>query len=165
MDWIKQSASFPLIFVLTIAVPIINHLYCFIIHRLQGYDLFDVFGEFSFPELKIDDKNLSFVLLFSAFAEEVFCRLPLVIISLFGFSDWGAILMVLMCSVEFGLLHGSFRNIIFQGFGGLILSVLFLKSGGYQGLIILPLVATTTAHLLQNAITVRINLFYNKISS
>lgn len=43
--------------------------------------------------------------------------------------SWLLFPMILVSSIVFGILHGSVLNILFQGFGGLVLCWLYLKNG------------------------------------
>jgi len=63
--------------------------------------------------------------------------------------------IVLFSSILFAFAHGpAWWHLPFQGVGGVIFSVCYLKCGGYNNLAFKPLLASTMAHCLSNVILV-----------
>jgi len=77
--------------------------------------------------------GLAIGLFFLAFIEELLFRfVPLgLAVKFFGRSPL-VILTAILFSVLFGLCHGGFRHIFLQGVTGFVLSIVFLKCGGFQ---------------------------------
>lgn len=59
-------------------------------------------------------------------------------------------LMAIVFSLIFGLVHGSVLSILFQGISGFIWSLLWFKCGGLQGHYIKATAVTTLTHALWN---------------
>ncbi len=57
---------------------------------------------------------------------------------------------VVWSSVIFGYMHGGFKKVPLQGVSGLILSVVFLKCGGWNGDFFIATCVSVTAHSLIN---------------
>lgn len=102
-------------------------------------------------DLKPEDLPL-LVILFMAFIEEVKFRLPLSVFVWLKLPTWGIMLVAILLSVLFGLLHGNGYNIPLQGFGGLLYSILYLKCGGMQKKPGKAIIVTTLAHALHNTL-------------
>jgi membrane-anchored protein YejM (alkaline phosphatase superfamily) len=94
------------------------------------------------------------------FFEEIIFRTPLLIViwlqKWLGRSLAVVLITSVVLSVLFGLVHGSIANIFTQGVGGLIWSVLFLKSGGMQGKFFKPIATATAAHFIWDAMLIAI---------
>lgn len=93
------------------------------------------------------------VLLGSVFLEEVVFRfIPLVL----AVKRWGAspkvLVVAVVVSAAFGFAHGGFAHIPVQGVGGLFLSVVFLKCGGFAGRFRKALAVSTLYHFVFDAI-------------
>lgn len=72
--------------------------------------------------------------------------------------------IIFMSSVFFAFAHGpSWWHILFQGVGGIIFSVCYLKCGGYNnGRIFKPILASTSVHCLSNVILIMSGAFFSK---
>lgn len=130
------------------------------------YSLVDLLSYLSFKlpprEPSLDMTQPYFpVLLFSFVAiEEFIFRLPLVV----AIEVWGLSSKVLACafglSFVFGILHGNIVNLFAQGMGGICLSFLFLKCGGFRNNYVKAFLVTTSAHFIWN-ISIAIYLLSN----
>lgn len=93
---------------------------------------------------------LPVILLGLATMEEVMFRFPL---ALFVEGDWrmGDILIVaVLLSALFGILHGGLINIFLQGVGGFLWSLVFLKCGGAEKNYAKGVLASTLCHFFFN---------------
>lgn len=89
---------------------------------------------------------------------------PLLILSLVLRDRLKVVLViVLMSSVLFAFAHGPYWwHLVFQGVGGIIFSVCYLKCGGYKGWVIYkPLLASTFTHCLSNMILIMSSPFFS----
>ena len=69
--------------------------------------------------------------------------------------------IVLMSSVLFAFVHGpEWWHLVFQGMGGLIFSICYLKCGGYNGFALKPLLASSVTHCLSNMILIMGSAFF-----
>ena len=69
--------------------------------------------------------------------------------------------IVLMSSVLFAFVHGpEWWYLVFQGMGGLIFSICYLKCGGYNGFALKPLLASSVTHCLSNMILIMGSAFF-----
>ena len=91
-------------------------------------------------------------LFFSALAEEIFFRAPLVYVASIFQSIKITLIAAAIFSIIFGMLHGGLRNILIQGVMGFLFSMSFLKCGGFHGKVFKPLLSATSAHFLYNFI-------------
>ncbi len=96
--------------------------------------------EYSFP-LKL------FIM---AYIEEFIFRLPLGVFCFFVHSKKIILAIACVISIFFGILHGGAIHILCQGVFGIILSIVFLKTGGINKKIIKPLFFSTVTHFLYN---------------
>jgi len=90
-----------------------------------------------------------------AFCEEVLFRLmPLAFaVQLFGKKMLPVMFVAIIASMFFGSVHSlGLRNILFQGEGGLLYCLLFLKCGGWSRETIKPLAVTTATHYTWDAV-------------
>lgn len=62
------------------------------------------------------------------------------------------VFVLIIGSLIFGVLHGGWLYIFYQGIGGLGLSVVFLKSGGWQGRWLQPFLIVWAFHFVHNVI-------------
>lgn len=94
------------------------------------------------------------VLFIAAAAEELIFRLfPLVAAFLiFGRRLIPVLAIALGASLIFGVLHGNYLNIFIQGASGFLLSLLFLKCGGYNGNILKAVASSSLGHFLLNGL-------------
>lgn len=101
-----------------------------------------------------------FVLFFAAATEEIIFRVPLIFI--LDISDYRPLLIfgVLASSAVFGFLHGGLVNILFQGAGGVIFSVAFLKGGAINDNLGKGFFIATFTHLLLNVVITVIQAVY-----
>ena len=103
-----------------------------------------------------------FLLKFACIEELEFRAFPMLIVfASFKFfpylekeKDRVIFLALLISSAIFGYMHGDYTNILMQGVSGIFFFVFFLKSGGYNGKIFIPLIATTLLHFSMNLIVV-----------
>jgi membrane protease YdiL (CAAX protease family) len=98
--------------------------------------------------------SFPFALFGCAIVEEAIFRLPLAIFVAKGWTVARVLIVAIVFSVVFGVVHGSIRHIFLQGMGGFMYSVLFLKAGGLQGENLKAIATTATTHFLYNAILV-----------
>jgi membrane protease YdiL (CAAX protease family) len=96
-----------------------------------------------------------------AFMEEILFRAPLGILLRLKMGLGKVICSMLALSIFFGYLHGGIGNIFIQGMAGVILSLVFLKCGGYNLNMPKALVTTTLMHFSFNVTLV----FIGKIVS
>ena len=105
---------------------------------------------------------LLFLFNFAFIEELIFRAIPmlLVFVSFIFFpylekeKDKVILLVLLISSAMFGHAHGDYTNTVMHGGGGVLFFVFFLKSGGYNGKIFIPLIATTLLHFSMNLIVV-----------
>lgn len=86
---------------------------------------------------------------YAAIFEEMLFRMPLAIAAEFC-RPKTIVILVIVLSIIFGYLHGSFHHIYFQGAHGLVYSVIFLKAGGFQRRPFKALLAATIIHASYN---------------
>lgn len=102
------------------------------------------------------------VVLFGPFLEEAMFRVPLMFpIGLYRarIVPFSAIpIAAVLLSFIFGYLHGNLWNVGLQGFAGLLLSLVFLKSGGYQNKLEKAFFSSFFFHSLNNGLIV---LYFN----
>lgn len=160
IDWLAKEAKNGQTIILVLAVLAINILYNIMAFYLLSEVLHipvpirqDGFEAILFSPLLIFIFALNEELIFraplgiAAFYLDRLGRLPLVLV------------LALISSIIFGWLHGGWIFVCFQGVGGYLYSLLFLKCGGLKGYIFKPLVASTFAHYLHNQIIVLIVLY------
>lgn len=94
------------------------------------------------------------VLVLVAVIEELIFRLAPLAVALFFFRRRPIPLLAiaLAVSVCFGFFHGNYLNIFMQGTSGFLLSLLFLKCGGFNGHIVKAFGTSSLAHFLFNGI-------------
>lgn len=93
------------------------------------------------------------VLVLMAPLEELFFRfLPLLWIRVNRRPLCAIIMIVIASSVVFGYLHGNSYNILFQGVLGILLCVIYLKAGGYEGKHVQALFMSSVVHFTYNVI-------------
>ena len=92
--------------------------------------------------------NLVLVLaiLIGALVEEILFRFPLSILGLIGAGPQLTLLGACILSGIFGWCHGGVSHVLIQGPFGFLLSMLYLKCGGYQGNVVKALFTTTLVH-------------------
>ena len=88
--------------------------------------------------------------------EFVFRFLPLTIARLLRLPLVGTLAVALLSSVWFGYVHGGWFFVPIQGIGGFIYSLAYLKSGGFHGKLLKPLLSTTLVHWGFNSLLVTI---------
>lgn len=99
------------------------------------------------------------LLMYWALMEEFLFRVPVGIAAEFlGKSAWVIVPMVIISSVIFGWIHGSYHRVFLQGVGGVLFCILFLKCGGLSGNYPKALASSTIAHALFNGALVIISL-------
>jgi membrane protease YdiL (CAAX protease family) len=130
-----------------------------LLYAYTAYTIFSLLGvDFSSREINkkipISEWYSPIILATLAIYEEALFRLPLAAAAMKWGKSWLIIMAAALISIFFGYLHGGFSFILIQGVGGFILSIIFLKAGGFNGKIIKPLIASSTAHLLYNGVIV-----------
>lgn len=108
-------------------------------------------------EMKTTDGILGLTL-FAPFFEELLFRLPLAFFAWLRLPLELVLCLAVLMSIWFGLLHGLAFNILFQGFAGLLYSILFLKCGGLQGKPSKALFVTFIAHAINNSVVLLLDL-------
>lgn len=93
-----------------------------------------------------------FVLVGAGVFEEVLFRLlPLAV----ALRTWGlsgkTMLVALGTSILFAFAHGGIQHLLFQGVGGMLFSLVFLKCGGARDRLLKATGASSTTHILFNA--------------
>lgn len=68
------------------------------------------------------------------------------------------LIIAMISSIWFGIMHGNIFNIFIQGIGGFILCIMFLKCGGFQKKYTKAFLTTSTTHILLNIILFGIRL-------
>ena len=104
------------------------------------------------PPIEILTVAFPFIMFLAALTEEIFFRLPLALLAKIKVPKRGILTCALVLSIIFGYCHGGSYYIFVQGVSGVILSMLFLECGGYQGKIIKPIMVSATAHFLFNGV-------------
>ena len=126
--------------------------------------LFEQFGisrrgmGFEIPYLFLPDDILPFFAFGAAAEEFLFRFLPLVAILQITKNapknDGWVLGVTIASSMLFGYLHGGVPFIFLQGVLGFLLSVVFLKCGGFQGKFLKAIVASSLCHLAFNLLIV-----------
>lgn len=75
----------------------------------------------------------------------------------------GLIVISIVTSMVFGVMHGAYYKIAIQGVGGLILCVVFLKCGAIRKDFFVGLLSATAAHTLYNAALYVANYFSTRL--
>ena len=104
-------------------------------------------------ELKNIGPVMIFPILFAAaaFEELLFRLIPLAgAVIIFGRRPVPVLAVSVISSAVFGLLHGNFVNIFVQGTNGFLLSLLFLKCGGFNGKSLKGFATSSLGHFLFN---------------
>lgn len=134
------------------------------------YAHFVILYDRQFVEFYLLDFKKALLFIYVALFEETFFRvLPFLMVYVFTqgrekyFKPLSLVALVLWSFMFFGFLH-SYRavNILYQGVGGLVMGIVYLKFGGMRGKILKPFFATAFFHWLWNAIM--FSLLYIKIS-
>lgn len=97
--------------------------------------------------------------------EEILFRLiPIFVSTKIWRVDKKVIYVVLASSLVFGYLHGNLINILIHGVGGVWLSFIFLKCGGFQNRYLKGLTASFLTHLTVN-LTAALSYIINGINT
>ena len=100
------------------------------------------------------------LLILAAFTEEMMFRFPLVLFN--NGERYKQLIAVIGFSILFGYIHGNVYNIFMQGFGGLILSIVFLKCGGSDPFkiknVLIGILCSTTVHATFNIIVISLTI-------
>jgi len=149
MRWLKEEAlGIQAVFLIFAAVAV-NLLYVIVglnVTASLGIDIPPASG----AEDLVDFSSL-FLRSGDMLLEEVAFRLPLAILVWAAWPLIGIIAFAGFASVVFGAIHGSLWHVLFQGVGGFMFSLLFLKCGGLQKRWVKALACAFTAHFLYNA--------------
>ena len=88
-----------------------------------------------------------------AVMEEIVFRFVLLggAIQIWG-ATWPVLLVMIISSIVFGLMHGGPVNVLLQGVGGLVFCVIFLKCGAFGHNFLMALMVTAIAHCISNLI-------------
>jgi membrane protease YdiL (CAAX protease family) len=92
--------------------------------------------------------------------EEGAFRAPLTISAIYGWHRTTLVILV-SSSIIFGLIHGNVLNLLFQGVGGIILGLVYLKCGGMQGKYLKPMFVSTVTHICINGFIFAMIFFTN----
>jgi membrane protease YdiL (CAAX protease family) len=149
LSWLQKETGVIASFGLILLVVFLDFLSAFIITATWP----EIHNKVS--EIKIHhslDLMLPVILAFGALSEEAVFRLfPLGL----AVNVWGAsykvIAVALISSAIFGVLHGNLYNIFYQGVGGLLYSLVFLKCGGMNRNYGKAVCCSTGAHFTFNA--------------
>lgn len=163
MRWLKKEVHGRQLWVLMACCLVLKFVYAFSV--ITVVYLLEI-GSPSARVEKIPIFTISFpiTLVSTIFIEEIIFRLPLAIFIKKGWSIARVLVVALILSAVFGILHGSIYHIFTQGVGGFIYSVMFLKSGGLQGHYLKAVMVTTTTHLLFDAILIGVVIAAGEIS-
>ena len=108
------------------------------------------------------DKNIDYLLMehpifflglllpLLAAIEELFFRFPLVLFLCSDAPPRILLLLVLLLSIVFGRVHGSWGNVLIQGVMGVVLCMVFLKCGGMQKKYGKAFLSSTFVHFTYN---------------
>lgn len=153
MNWLKEEVKgwdilkfifFSVFMIFTlgfVAERIINALDYKIPYPLEGTNV---------PILSL--QLLSLILIKGLLEETIWRFAPLSLGTIILGQSRLILIIAIISSIGFGIIHGNFLNIFQQGIGGLILSIMFLKCGGFQGKYVKAFLTTSTAHILFNII-------------
>ncbi len=136
----------------------------FLLQKLFGKEKQWLFGgELSNYLLRWPILSMTMRLFFSSIIEETFYRLlPL----LFAVDLWGpgisVIIVAIIASMIFGLMHGGAANLLTQGVGGFLYSVVFLKCGGLQEHYFKAFLICILMHTAYNVIMIMIDRYMMK---
>ena len=86
--------------------------------------------------------------------EEVFWRLPLILPLYLRWSAKNVLIVAVILSCFFGSIHGGISHIPLQGMCGFLLSLMFLKCGGFQGKYCRAFSVVLLTHLIFDGICV-----------
>jgi hypothetical protein len=103
-------------------------------------------------------------MLWVAVKEEVMYRLPIAVLMEMRIPYWVIIPVILFIQLYFGFKHGSIEHILFQGVGGIMLCVLFLKCGGMQRKYGKALMSVVLAHYILKIILLLSSVYLGEIS-
>lgn len=94
-----------------------------------------------------------------AVIEEVTFRFVLLggAIQIWG-ATWPVLLVMVISSIVFGLMHGGPVNILLQGVSGVVFSIVFLKCGGFDHAFLMALMVAAITHCIFNTIVAFFNL-------
>ena len=113
---------------------------------------FGLFSDASLEEILVDftASDLFASLLIAPLEEEfLFRALPLWVMVRLA-PRWTLIPVIVAISILFGMEHGGFVGVLFQGVGALTFSVFYLKCGGMKGAFLKPFLAVTLLHAAIN---------------
>ena len=153
MDWLREEARDIYLLRLIALFLILDFLWCIAIGSIIKNKLHPIlpsrFLQFPMPLIILS-------ISIDAFIEEVLFRLiPLyTAVKIFSKKSYLILGVAIISSVIFGVLHGSPWNILIQGEGGLLYSLLYLKSGGLQGNHNKAISASTFLHASFNIIAI-----------
>lgn len=104
-----------------------------------------------------------------AIEEFIFRFIPLSIAYLLARKIWNFpflfIVFAVVSSFFFGWAHGTIYNVLIQGVSGILICLLFLKCGGYQGRIFKALLVTSCYHFFFNFVLFLLYMTRNIIGS
>ena len=66
---------------------------------------------------------------------------------------WVLYSIIIISSMTFGFIHGNLLNIMYQGVAGIVLSIIFLKSGGMNKKTFKPFLICIISHTSYNLLT------------
>lgn len=71
---------------------------------------------------------------------------------------WPVLLIIIISSIIFGLMHGDPVNVLIQGVGGVVFCIVFLKCGGFDQNFLMALMIVAITHCIFNTIVAFFNL-------
>lgn len=152
MNWLKREINGKQLYSFVIASIALNFGYSILAFKVMGILNIGISPVRSAADqIPIFTIFTPFILLGAAFVEEIFFRFaPLFVAVEMELSAKKLFVVVLVISAVFGICHGSAQHILFQGIGGVIFSVVFLKCGAMQGRYFKALIASAVSHFLFN---------------
>lgn len=157
VSWLQKEAFGWKIPILILSVTILSFVYLGVLLGIW-YIVGSPFDEHDTETgIRILRWYFPFMLFGFAYFEEIIFRFTPIFLArtflgkFFG-ASWGILIVALVASVLFGLVHGSPHNIYVQGVSGMLYSLLFLKCGGFQDHWGKATFVSTTAHFIRNGI-------------
>lgn len=153
--WLKDEAEggdvLEIVWQIIISKMLFAFLAVIIMEKILGLDVPPVVS----GTMPILSWNFPLILTAFVFLEEIIFRvIPLMLaIGLQG-SPKTVLFVAGISSVLFGLVHGSWHHVFIQGAGGMFLSCVFLKCGGFNKKYFKATAASTATHFLFNGLLI-----------
>ena len=158
MSWLEKEAKGYNVIAIVIGAVILDFiLTVVVIYAMEviNFNISNTPTRFSVTETENSIKILSLylpcLLYVSAAMEEcIFRCMPLVpAVEICGTSKM-VLLVAVVSSIMFGVIHGGYDHIFLQGVGGFIYCIVFLKCGGFNENYTKGFLSSTTSHFLFN---------------